>query len=68
MNTEPALIPLTQLQLSHAIVAIQTYMEFLLKKSEENPEGGEHEDYLIAQSILNSLTKVQTQSRKQPIP
>lgn len=55
MNAETNPLNLTSLQLSHAIVAIQKHMEYLLKKAEEDPEGGEHEDYLIAQSILAAL-------------
>jgi len=55
MNTETNPLNLTNLQLSHTIVAIQEHMENLLKKAEEDPEGGKHEDYLIAQSILAAL-------------
>lgn len=55
MSTKHHKLELTSLQLSHAIVAIQLHMEHLLKKADEAPEGGEHEDYLIAQSVLSAL-------------
>ena len=52
-------IELTTLQVSHALTAIQAHMSALLKKSQEDPEGGEHEDYLIAQSIFKLLAKAE---------
>ncbi|WEN14292.1 hypothetical protein PY254_13745 [Rhodanobacter sp. AS-Z3] len=48
-------VELTDMQLSHAVVAIQSYMEDLLRKANHDPEGGEHEDYLVAQSVLAAL-------------
>lgn len=50
-------IHLTPLQLSHAIVALQKHGQSLLKDVEEEPEGGEHEDYLIAHSIIKLLVE-----------
>lgn len=55
MSTQTKSIQLTQLQISHAIVALQDHMKNLLILAENNPEGGEHEDYLIAQSVLKQL-------------
>lgn len=55
-------LELTNLQLSHAVVAVQRYMDELLRKADDEPEGGEHEDYLIAQSILVVLKKAKQQS------
>ncbi|GGA39315.1 hypothetical protein GCM10010981_30710 [Dyella nitratireducens] len=46
---------MTSLQLSHTIVAVQQHMAYLMKKADEDPEGGEHEDYLIARSVLKTL-------------
>jgi hypothetical protein len=43
------------MQLSHAVVAVQRYMEDLLQKADHDPEGGEHEDYLVAESVLAAL-------------
>ncbi len=55
MTTQAKPIPLTQLQISHTIIAIQDYMKALLEAAEHDPQGGEHEDYLVAQSILKQL-------------
>lgn len=55
MATPTKPVSLTQLQISHTIVAIQDYMKALLEAAENDPQGGEHEDYLIAQSILKQL-------------
>lgn len=55
MALQFATVQLTQLQLSHAIVAVQDYMKALLVAAETDPQGGEHEDYLVAQSILKAL-------------
>lgn len=49
-------VELSALQLEHAIVMAMSYMDRLLSKPEDEIEGGEHEDYLIAQSILKKLT------------
>ncbi len=55
-------IQLTPLQVSHAIAAIRTYMDMLLNRPEEEREGGEREDYLIAQSIVKVLAKAEEQA------
>ncbi len=55
-------IQLTRLQVSHAIAAIRTYMDMLLNRPEEEREGGEREDYLIAQSIVKVLAKAEEQA------
>ena len=59
-------VELTDLQVSHAVVAIQRYMEDLLRKANHAPEGGEHEDYLVAQSTLAALNaaKQEAETRK----
>lgn len=48
-------VELTDMQLSHAVVAVQRYMEDLLHKADHDAEGSEHEDYLVAQSLLAAL-------------
>jgi len=55
-------LELTNLQLSHAVVAIQLYMDELLRKADQEPEGGEHEDYLVAQSILAAIKKAKQET------
>ena len=55
MSIEMTIVRLTSLQMSHAIVAVQRYMDELLKKANTDPEGGEHEDYLVVQSVLAAL-------------
>ena len=44
-------VELTDMQLFHAVVAIQRYLEDALQKADHDPDGGEHEDCLVAQSI-----------------
>lgn len=53
----PQTIQLTPLQVSHAVIAVQAYMQALLKKNREEPDGDEMNDYFVAQSILNILMK-----------
>ncbi|WP_338847392.1 hypothetical protein V8J88_01575 [Massilia sp. W12] len=55
MDAKKYTIELTGLQLEHAIVMAMSYMDALLKRSEQNAQGGEHEDYLVAQSLLKKL-------------
>ncbi len=52
-------VKLTDMQLSHAVVAVQRYMEDLLHRADHDAEGGEHEDYLVAQSVLAALKAAQ---------
>ncbi|MEO5686725.1 MAG: hypothetical protein ABIR54_05125 [Burkholderiaceae bacterium] len=53
----PQSIQLTPLQVSHAVIAVQAYMQALLKKNREESDGDEMNDYFVAQSILNILMK-----------
>jgi hypothetical protein len=53
----PQTIRLTPLQVSHAVIAVQAYMQALLKKNRDEPDGDEMNDYFVAQSILNILMK-----------
>ena len=57
MNTDLLNIALTPLQASHAVVALQAYSKKLLSDAEEDPVGGEHEDYLIIQSIIEAIAE-----------
>ena len=59
-------IHLTGVQLSHVIVAVQTYMDGLLHKANTEPEGGEHEEWLAAQGILTILKNAQAGSTLHP--
>lgn len=60
MTPSSLVIQLTPLQASHLAVALQSHMQTLLDRAESQPEGGEHEDYLIAQSILKLLQSAQS--------
>jgi hypothetical protein len=55
MNRAPQTIQLTPLQIAHTITALRAHMRALEKKGDEDPEGGEYEDLLIAQSVLKVL-------------
>lgn len=57
MKTDLINIKLTSLQASHAVVALQEYSKKLLSDAEKDPVGGEHEDYLIVQSIIEAISK-----------
>ena len=50
-------VQLTRLQLSSAIVALQKYIKLLHRESAENPQGGEHEDILVAESVLREMIR-----------
>lgn len=57
MTTDLKTIHLTRLQLSSAIVAVQEFLKILHSEAAENPQGGEHEDILIAESVLEELRR-----------
>jgi len=59
MSADTITIELTSLQASHTIVALQEYSKHLLAASENDPEGGEHEDYLIIQSVIRQFAEVE---------
>ncbi len=50
-------LKLTRLQLSSAIVAMQEFIKLLQRESADNPQGGEHEDILVAESVLRELIR-----------
>jgi hypothetical protein len=50
-------VELAPLQISAIIVALRFHMDVLEKQLQGEPEGGEHEDYMIAQSALKALTR-----------
>jgi hypothetical protein len=55
MNRAPQTIQLTPLQIAHTITALRAHVRILEKKGDEEPEGGEYEDILIAESVLRIL-------------
>jgi hypothetical protein len=57
MNRAPQTIQLTPLQIAHTITALRAHVKALEKKGDEDPEGGEYEDQLIAESVLKVLMK-----------
>lgn len=57
MGSRTVDVKLTPLQVSHAIVAVTEYAKTLITNTDEEPEGGEHEDYLVAQSIVRALVE-----------
>ena len=48
-------VELAPLQITAIIVALRQHMEALETKMQQEPEGGEHEDYIIAQSALKAM-------------
>ncbi len=57
MQIEVKTARLTKLQLSHTIVALQEYIKLLQKEAREDPQGGELEDILVAESVLEELSR-----------
>jgi hypothetical protein len=55
-------LQLTRLQLSSAIVAVQEFIKLVQKEAAENPQGGEHEDILVAESVLRELIRARNAS------
>jgi hypothetical protein len=56
MENESINFELTPLQASHAILALKEYATKLLPDAENEPVGGEHEDYLIIQSVIKAIS------------
>lgn len=50
-------VELAPLQITAIIVALRLHTDALEKQMQAGPEGGEHEDYMIAQSALKALVK-----------
>ncbi len=50
-------VELAPLQITAIIVALRFHMEALERQMQDDPKGGEHEDYMIAQSALKALIK-----------
>jgi hypothetical protein len=50
-------VELAPLQITAIVVALRFHMEALEKQMQDGPEGGEHEDYMIAQSALKALMR-----------
>jgi hypothetical protein len=48
-------VELAPLHITAVIVALRFHMDSLEKQMRDGPEGGEHEDYMIAQSALKVL-------------
>lgn len=57
MEIELKSISLSKLQISNTIVALQEYIKILRKEAAEDPQGGEHEDILIAESVIAELVR-----------
>lgn len=57
MSAEFKTVYLTRLQISNAIIAMQEYMKLLQREATEDPQGGEHEDILIVESVLAELSR-----------
>ena len=57
MSTEFKTAYLTRLQISNTIIAMQEYIKILQREAAEDPQGGEHEDILIAESVLRELSR-----------
>jgi hypothetical protein len=66
MATEVKIVQLTRRQLSSAIVALREYIKLLHKEAADGPQGGEHEDILIAESVLKELIRAQSGSAPAP--
>lgn len=48
-------VELAPLQITAIVVALRAHMDALEKRMQEDPEGGEHEDFMIAQSALKTI-------------
>jgi hypothetical protein len=66
MVIEVKTVQLTRSQLSSAIVALQEYIKLLRKEAAQDPQGGEHEDILMAESVLKELIRAQSGSASAP--
>ena len=68
MSIDFKVVYLTRLQISQAIVATQEYRKLLQREASENPQGGEHEDILILDSVLSELSRAKAASGISEIP
>lgn len=68
MSIEFKTVYLTSLQISHAIVAAQEYRKLLQREASEDPQGGEHEDILILDSVLSELSRAKATPGLPAIP
>lgn len=59
---------LTRLQLSNTVIALQEYIKLLQREAADDPQGGEHEDILIAESVLAELSRAKAAPGVATIP
>lgn len=57
MPVEFKVVHLTRMQISHNIAALQEFIKNVEISARDNPQGGEHEDILIAESIIQELSR-----------
>lgn len=55
MNRKPRSIDLTPLQIAQTIVALRSHIALLNKQEDEDPQGDEVTDILVAESVVKAL-------------
>lgn len=55
-------VELSDTQISHTILALKDYSQKLLTSAEKEAIGGEHEDYLLVNSVIKALDEQRNKS------
>lgn len=65
MTRKPRTVELTPLQIAQTLVALRNHIAVLNKQEDEDPQGDEVQDILVAQSVIKTLTRVAEEADKE---
>lgn len=57
MSRKPRAIELTPMEMTHTVLALRQRIEILSKQEDENPDGSEYQDMIVADHVIAILTK-----------
>ncbi len=68
MTRKPRTVELTPLQIAQTLTALRAHIAALNKQEDEDPQGDEVQDILVAQSVVKILAKAGAEADKEDYP
>ena len=68
MTRKPRTVELTPLQIAQTLIALRAHIAALNKQEDEDPQGDEVQDILVAQSVVKILAKAGADADKEDYP
>ena len=68
MHRKPRNVGLTPLQIAQTLVALRSHIAALNKQEDEDPQGDEVQDILVAESVVKILMKAGADADKEDYP